>query len=85
MFRYMCFDLLCDYQKVIWLDADILIQNDINGLLNYADQTGYAATLSFEFTPVEANFTKWIDGYEMFVTMYNAGMLVLSDVLPQYT
>ena len=85
MFRYMCFDLLCDYQKIIWLDADILIQNDISGLLSYADKTGYAATLSYEFTPVEANFTKWIDGYEMFTTMYNAGMLVLSDVLPQYT
>ncbi len=84
MFRYMCFDLLSEYRKVVWLDADILIQNDISGLLDYADKTGYAATRSFEFTPVEANFTKWIDGYEMFVTMYNAGMLVLSDVLPQY-
>jgi len=83
MFRYMCFDLLNEYQKVIWLDADILIQNDIVGLLDYADQSGYAATRSFEFTPVEANFTKWIDGYEMFTTVYNAGMLVLSDVLPQ--
>ena len=84
MFRYMCFELLAKYQKVIWLDADIMIQNDISGLLEYADQTGYAATRSFEFTPVEANFEKWIAGYEMFVIMYNAGMLVLSDVLPKY-
>lgn len=78
--RFECFELLKKYRKVMWHDVDILIQNDIQGLLGYSEKTGYAATQSDTFR-VEQNFYEIIDGYDMLPLLYNSGILVLSDKL----
>jgi len=83
-FRYECFNLLKKYKKVIWSDVDVLIQSDFSDVLKYGDKTGYACTISHEFTPIEANFSRLIKGYDMFIPIRNAGFLLLSDKLLKY-
>jgi glycosyltransferase involved in cell wall biosynthesis len=80
-FRYECFNLLKSYRKVIWSDVDILVQADFSDILKYGEASGYACAISHEFTPVEANFSRLIDGYDMFIPTRNAGFLLLSDKL----
>lgn len=83
-YRYACFDLLNNYEVVIWNDVDILIQNDIKGLLNYAKENGFAATKAIYPFVVENNFYELIDKYKMFVPMYNSGVIVFRDNLNNY-
>ena len=72
------------YKTVIWNDVDILIQNDISGLQNYANESGFAATLTTGNFNIEANFKKLILKYNMFDKLYNSGILVLKDNLKDY-
>lgn len=83
-YRYACFDLLKKYKTVIWNDVDILIQKDIKGLLKYAENSGFAATQAMYPFMVENNFYTLIDKYKMFIPMYNSGIIVLRDNLPNY-
>ena len=83
-FRYYCFDFLKEYRKVIWLDCDLLVQNDISGIADYGEKTGFAACMADRMAPVEMCFGKLIPGYQMFVPLVNAGTLVLTDKLPHY-
>ena len=82
--RFECFDLLKKYEKVIWHDVDILIQKDFSSLLKYGEKSGFSATMTDANFLVESNFTKLIDGYNMFRPLYNSGILVLSDKLDGY-
>lgn len=79
--RFECFGLLNEYRKIIWHDVDILVQKDFSSLLSYGDKSGFAATQSPTFR-VEQNFFGLMPGYDMFSFLYNAGILVLSDLLP---
>jgi len=79
--RFECFSLLENYHKVIWHDVDILVQSDFSGLLQYGEESGFAATQSPTFR-VEQNFFGLLPGYDMFSLLYNAGILVLTDKLP---
>jgi len=79
--RFECFGLLEEYHKVVWHDVDILVQKDFSALLNYGDVSGYAATQSPIFR-MEQNFYGIMPGYNMLSLLYNAGILVLSDMLP---
>ena len=83
-YRYECFDLLKEYETVIWNDVDILIQNDISGLLNYASDFGFAVTENTVGLNNEANFNKLLLEYDMYVPLYNSGILVLKDNLCNY-
>ena len=82
--RFECFNLLKKYKKVIWQDVDILVQKDFSSLLEYGDKSGYAATISVDGFYVESNFNKLLPDYDMFRPLYNAGILCLSDKLPNY-
>ncbi len=83
-YRYECFNLLNEYHKVIWNDVDILILNDISGLCNYGDKSGFCLTLNTGGFNVEANFKKLIPEYNMYTLLYNAGIMVLSDKINDY-
>lgn len=82
--RFECFNLLNEYKNVIWHDVDILIQKDFSGLQNYGQKSGLAATISVDNFFVESNFNKLILNYNMFVPLFNAGVLCLSDKLKNY-
>lgn len=82
--RFECFDMLKKYKKVIWNDVDILIQNDISGLMEYGNKTGLAMTYSDINFLVEANFNGLIDEYNMCLPLLNSGIIVFSDKLENY-
>ena len=82
-FRFECFKLLNDYEKVIWQDVDILMQKDQEEILEYADKTGIALVQSDGFR-VEHNFFKLIPEYNMFAPLYNSGLMVISDKMKNY-
>lgn len=80
MARFECFDMLKEYQYVIWHDVDILIQGDFEPLLKCADNCGFALTGDNRFF-VETNFYSLISGYNLLKPLYNAGLMVLKDTL----
>lgn len=79
--RYECFNMLDEYKKVLWLDVDILIQNDISGILEFA-KSGLA--LYQENTSLQCCFHEHINGFDMNGNHYNSGVLLLDDSLPDY-
>ena len=83
-YRYECFELLKEYETVVWNDVDILIQGDITGLLDYGQNGGFAITQNTVGFNNEANFSKLIMEYDMYVPLYNSGILVLKDTIPNY-
>lgn len=82
--KFLCFDLLKQYKKVIWHDVDILIQKNFSGLLDYANESGLALTLTDSNFFIESNFYKTVPGYSMYSLLYNSGVVVLSDKLSGY-
>ncbi len=83
-FRYECFNMLNKYKKVIWSDVDVLYQGDLSGLIDYAIDKDIAAVQALEEYAVINNFYDIIEKYNMFVPMYNSGLLVLNDKLLKY-
>jgi len=74
--RFECFKLLNKYKKVLWLDIDILICQDIQPLLDF-HSTGISLALGDENAPdfdIEVND----------ISHYNAGVLYLQDNLFNY-
>lgn len=81
--RYECFNLLKEYKKVLWLDIDVLIQDDISGIFDYCDSGIAFAKKSYEFKIIK-NLIKPIDKYDMNEGSFNSGVIVFKDNLPQY-
>lgn len=79
--RYECFKMLEKYKKVLWLDSDILIQKDISEIFDYA-KTGIS--LYQESTPLQNCFSRAIEGINMNSNHYNAGILLIADIIPNY-
>lgn len=84
-FRFEMFNLLDEYEKIIWSDVDVLYLKDLSILTTYADKTGFAATFAkpTQFKVVN-NFYDFINEYDMFAPMINAGLLVISRKLKNY-
>lgn len=82
--RFECFNMLNFYKTVIWLDIDILIQNDISSLLSYGKESGMALSISDCGFLNYHNFTENIKNYNMYTNLYNAGMIVLTDTLVNF-
>lgn len=79
--RYECFNLLDEYENVLWLDIDILIKKDILPLIEECEQSVGACKIS---APVNINFTKKINNYDMDIDFFNSGVLLFKDTLPNY-
>ena len=83
-YRYECLDLLNQYHQVIWNDVDILIQDDISGLLEYGKDTGIAFSMALSNFAVGSSLTRFVDEYRMFAPLWNDGIMVLTDKLAEY-
>lgn len=79
--RYECFRFLQQYEYVLWLDADILIQNDISGMLAQIPH-GIGFRREYYDERVRMNFTHDIPGYKMDAPHFNAGIMAASHHLP---
>ena len=78
--RYECFKMLDEYKKVLWMDVDILIQNDILGIFDYA-KTGIS--LLQEIAPLQECFSVPVDNYDMQGSHYNSGVLLLDEKISE--
>ena len=78
--RYECFRYLKNYQYVLWLDADILIQGDISGMRQVV-RHGIGFRREYYDERVRVNFTSDIPGYDMQAPHFNAGIMAISQAL----
>lgn len=78
--RYECFRYLKNYQYVLWLDADILIQGDISGMRQQIPH-GIGFRREYYDERVRVNFTSDIPGYDMQAPHFNAGIMCISQAL----
>ena len=81
--RFECFDMLNEYEYVIWHDVDILVQKDFSELIHVADNSGFALTCNPQFY-TEQNFIGIVQGYDLLRPIYNSGLMVLKDNLQDY-
>lgn len=79
--RYECFRLLEKYQKVIWLDIDLLIKANINELLNYC-KTGIGLYSAGSILSQELHVK--LENFNINNKSYNSGVIVLQDNLKDY-
>lgn len=79
--RYECFRFLKQYEYVLWLDADILVQGNISGMLAQIPH-GIGFRREYYDERVRVNFTQDIPGYKMNAPHYNAGIMAAGNKLP---
>lgn len=79
--RYECFRFLKQYEYVLWLDADILIQKDIADIVQHIPH-GIGFRREYYDERVRMNFTQDIAGFKMDAPHYNAGIMAISRRLP---
>lgn len=86
--RLLCFDLLDEYEKVVWLDTDMLILKPIDPLFAYGDQglamMAHKKTMrqiykrQCEIWASDPEFA----GYDFDVLVNNTGLMIFSNKLP---
>ena len=82
--RYECFDLLNIYEKILYLDTDVLIQKDIIEILSMNEHDMYAA---FEKTSIKGNLEieNFNEGYNYQLKydierkVFNSGVLLFNN------
>jgi lipopolysaccharide biosynthesis glycosyltransferase len=79
--RFECFDLLSQYKKVLWLDIDILIREDISNLFEECS-TGISLAPGDKSS---CDFTIKMEGLCEGDEKYNAGVMYLQDNLPNHS
>ena len=77
--RYECFSMLGDYEKVAWLDADILIRGDISPMVDGIESG--IAMYKYDGIPASVSFSSPVPGYDLSRNCYASGTLTLSDHL----
>jgi len=75
--RYECFDMLNKYERIIYLDGDILVQKE---LLPVFDLAHNGIGMIKEKVNVQI-FSKPIDGFDFSTTFFNSGFIVLTNKL----
>lgn len=80
---FECFNLLDNYEKVLWLDIDLLIQKDISDIFNHSE-SGWA--MAKENCNLAGNFYETPDFIQENdqPKSYNTGVVLFSDNLPNY-
>lgn len=80
--RYEAFDLLYKYNKVLYLDTDVLIQKDIINLLDINKDI----SVSYEHTNIKGNVENKLlaenfyeNKYNLNLKVFNAGVFLIND------
>ena len=76
--RYECFNMLNIYEKIIYLDSDILVQKELLNVFDFINDTGIG--LIKEKTWTDA-FSNKINLYNTKEKMFNSGFFILSNKL----
>lgn len=75
--RYECFDMLNKYERIIYLDSDILVQKELLPVFDLADN---GIGMIKEKVNVQI-FSKPIGGFDFSSTFFNSGFIVLTNKL----
>lgn len=82
--RYECFNLLNKYKKVVWLDVDIVIQNDITKLFEYSSNKGIALFANGKKL-LKGDFNvDYLENFDLNALDFGSGTMVLSDNLKNF-
>lgn len=76
--HYEAFKLLEDYRNVVWIDADMSVQADLSGILEYVP---FGMTLDTPWK-VGNQFIAPIEGFDMEKDAYCSGIMMLNEALP---
>jgi len=83
MFRY-----LKEFDLVMWIDTDILLQGSLSDLLEEADLTGFAIyredpknKSAFKEDYTQTNFNYPIEGYDMHAYLLCSGLIIITRTL----
>ncbi|MBR4632883.1 MAG: hypothetical protein IKO48_06170 [Elusimicrobia bacterium] len=74
--RYECFNLLNNYENVIYLDSDILVQKELSDVFDLVKDTGFG--LIKEKVKVEVCKKNKIEGFDLSKQMFNSGFFILT-------
>lgn len=87
--RFEMFKLLDEYETVMWIDTDVLIQDKLDDLILMARESGMVANFEDEHNCSSKNpdyvltsFTHPIDGYDMKRYNMSSGLIVVNETLP---
>ena len=80
--RYECFGLLAEYEKVLWLDSDVLIKGDISGLIEI--HGAGIAMYKHEGIPMSVSFSLPVPGFDMVRECFNDGIFLVTDSLDDF-
>lgn len=84
--RYEIFDLLDSYEKILYMDVDMLVNGELLPVIEkYANTSGLAMCKDIQkgLCSVAKNFVRPQDGYDMTVQNYNSGTMVFGKSLPR--
>lgn len=76
--HYEAFKLLESYEYVVWIDADMSVQDDLSGIIQYSP---FGITMDTPWK-VGDQFIKPVEGYDMEKDAYCSGIMCLHDSLP---
>lgn len=79
--RYEIFNWLDEYEKIVWLDIDILVQGDIQQLFDAT--TGHMGWKN-EHLRLGGLFRKELDYVKNEEDFFNSGVIVFTDKIPNY-
>lgn len=82
--RYEMFDILDKYEKVLYIDVDTMITNDLSYIFdNFCNENGIAIALDEQkgLTSVAKNFKKPLEKYNMNIQGLNSGVILFSNKL----
>lgn len=84
--RFEAFNLLERYEKVFYVDTDIVIQKDISGIINI--ETPLSISYFANKMPVSGNFTKenidLVKDYDLNIVSIIAAVFLINDKLNNY-
>ncbi len=87
LYIFEMFRLLAEYRNLVWLDIDVIVQDDITELAGIGPLAMCLHDFSClrEGTPpytVARNFRVAVPGYDMDAPIFNSGVVCLTDSMP---
>lgn len=77
--RYDIFDLLDNYEKILYMDVDMMVSGELLPIVEkYASQSGLAMCQDMQKGKnlITKNFIRPLDGYDMTVPCFNSGFTI---------
>lgn len=86
--RFEVFDILDNYQKILYMDTDMVIQKDVSNIINF-NESFYISlykngTIDLKYNMKEKLFLKLKEKYNLDVLRGCSGIFIINDNFPKY-